>query len=79
MSANPDTTKYGLSKAWGTCPHVVSVSSVLQPATMSPASCVITNPGSLVPAERTGYEVDYKDPMFNGIKTQKFSAAGLPV
>ena len=76
--ANPNTTKYGLHKMWGQCPHVVSVSSTIQPASMQPARCVVTNPGSLVPAERTGYSVDYFDPMFGGTKTQPFNAAGSP-
>ena len=77
--ANLNTTKYGLHKAWGACPHVISVSSTLQPASMQPARCVVTNAGSLVPAERTGYSVDYFDPLFQGTKTQPFSAGGAPV
>ena len=78
MSAG-DTTKYGLHKMWGQCPHVTSVSGVIQPATMKAASCIVTDPGSLVPAQRSGYEVDYFDPLFGGVKTQKFSAEGKPL
>jgi len=63
---------------WGTCPHVTSVSGVIRPATMVNARCTVTDPGSLAPAQRTGYEVDYFDPLFGGIKTQQFTAAGAP-
>ena len=76
-TSTADPTKYGLHKAWGACPHVVSVSSTLQPASMQPARCVLTNAGSLVPAERTGYAVDYFDPLFQGTTSTQLNSTQL--
>ncbi len=79
MVVNADTTKYGLSKAWGTCTHVTSATGTVVPATFNPASCEITEKASLKPAEGNGWTVFYKDPLFaSGATFQNFGADGNP-
>ena len=69
---------YGLNKAWGQCPHVVSATSTLIPATLNPATCAINRPASLVAAVNNGFTVEYMDPLFNSVKGMEFNAVGKP-